>query len=800
MIVESKVNQLLSRWEAEEYRPSPEELCADCPELLPQVRDCISRLRSTDRHLKDDGTEAPKPPEIPGYDIDPQPIGRGGMGIVWKAIRLGTHRTIALKVIGAGDFASPRARARFEREVELASRLNHPNIARVYDSGIHTGLFYYAMELVEGVRLDRHVESKQLNRRQILELMQPICAAVQHAHQLGVIHRDLKPSNILVDAAGQPHLLDFGLAKEVWSETSPQITLEDAPGTPAYMSPEQASGQYKRVGTASDVYTLGVILYLLLLKRYPHDVEGTSIEVMNRVATQEPARPRAVDPGFPRDLEAILLKALAREPEERYPSADALSADIQCWLDGRPITPLRHNWRYVAGKLIRRHKYKLVTAGAVFAVILTVTIVAYVNVARQRDRAETEAQISKAVNEFLLNMLAAADPEASGTPVPTLPEMLDRAAAKIDGAFPKQPLVEAAIRSTIGNTYVLLGSSQKAEPHIRAALALRARELGPEHPDTLATLGHLAFVLSNDNRDAEAERILRPALDAARKTLGDTDECTLGLIQHLGTAMYYQMRYAEAEQLSREVYETCQRVYGPENLETIAASEMLANALSSGGKYDQAERLLLDAMARYPADPQIRVPRLCHSYLSLGGTLGAQGKLTEAEAAFTRCVELRTHLYGSDHGMVSYAKYRLAMIKERLGKLGEAEQLTRESLAVDESQRLGSSRLIEQYLTLARVCRSQGRPDEAKPLIDRARVLADYKLTATNPPDLKALRDYGDGLIRLGMNEQAVEYLTRAVEIAAKSLPPDHAGLRQVIATLDRACGASTLPTTAPLR
>src|SRR5690242_4796390 len=196
MVVHTRLNELLSRWEvaATDDKPTPEELCGDSPELLQDLRDAIRRLQSADQHLASgpaQGEMDMSPPQIQDYTIESL-IGRGGMGTVWRATQLGTCRTVALKVISAGEFASPRARARFEREVELASRLNHPNIARVYDSGIHRGAFYYAMELIDhAMPLDRYVESRGLDRRAILELMRAICAAVQHAHQLGVIHRDL---------------------------------------------------------------------------------------------------------------------------------------------------------------------------------------------------------------------------------------------------------------------------------------------------------------------------------------------------------------------------------------------------------------------------------------------------------------------------------------------------------------------------------------------------------------------------------------------------------------------------------
>jgi serine/threonine protein kinase len=195
------------------------------------------------------------------------------MGTVWRAEQLSTRREVALKLMAAVRFDSAKAQVRFEREVELTARLDHPNIARVYDSGLHHGMYYYAMELVDGTPLDRYVKSNNLSKNQILVLMQKVCQAVLYAHLRAVIHRDLKPSNILVDPGGQPHVLDFGLAKALLEDDEAlTISVEgQVAGTPAYMSPEQAAGRHDETDTRTDVFSLGVILYELLTGQSPHD-------------------------------------------------------------------------------------------------------------------------------------------------------------------------------------------------------------------------------------------------------------------------------------------------------------------------------------------------------------------------------------------------------------------------------------------------------------------------------------------------------------------------------------------------
>jgi serine/threonine protein kinase len=277
-------------------------------------------------------------PDIEGYRII-EPLGQGGMGMVWRAEQLSTRREVALKLLISHRVDSPKAQARFQREVELTARLDHPNIARIYDSGLHQGMYYYAMELIEGIPLDQYVRSQSLSRTEILALMQKVCKAVLYAHLRAVIHRDLKPSNIMVSPDGQPHVLDFGLAKALLEEDEAlTISVEgQIAGTPAYMSPEQAAGHHSQLDTRTDVYSLGVILYELLVGHSPHDLSGSMFELLNQIAAGKIRRPREIDKSIDSELEALLLKALARNPEDRYASAGTLAKDINNYLDEEPL-------------------------------------------------------------------------------------------------------------------------------------------------------------------------------------------------------------------------------------------------------------------------------------------------------------------------------------------------------------------------------------------------------------------------------------------------------------------------------
>ncbi len=332
-------------------------------------------------------------PIIEGYQITGR-LGEGGMGTVWKAMQLSTHREVALKLMGSGSFGSEKAKARFEREVELSARLEHPNVARIYDSGLYHGIYYYAMELVDGAPLDTFVRDKNLNLKGILELMEQVCRGVQHAHQRGVIHRDLKPSNILVSPDGRPHVVDFGLAK-AFQETDEDLLISiegEVAGTPAYMAPEQATGQMDKIDTRTDVYGLGIILYRLVTNEWPRDMSGNRYDVLTRIAESEIRRPRQVKPDLDRELEAILLKALEADPDHRYRTAGDLADDIENCLAGEPISAQPATATYILKKKLRKYRLQTAIAASILFLIGVVGVLASYKVGEARAKASEAAE------------------------------------------------------------------------------------------------------------------------------------------------------------------------------------------------------------------------------------------------------------------------------------------------------------------------------------------------------------------------------------------------------------------------
>ncbi|HWE03067.1 MAG TPA: serine/threonine-protein kinase [Tepidisphaeraceae bacterium] len=552
------------------------------------------------------GSARPKP-SVAGYEVD-RMLGAGGMGTVWLARQQGTSRDVALKLLTDRP-SDPRAPARFIREVELASRLDHPNIARVYESGVHQGNFYYAMELVDGVPLNLYVRQQKMDQPAILRLMKMICDAVQHAHFKGIIHRDLKPSNILVCCDGQPRLLDFGLARPITPGRNAIVSDErgGVSGTPSYMSPEQAASRADQIDTRSDVYSLGKILYELVIGQPAHDLEGTEYDLWRRVVEEEVRRPRDVKASIEPDLEAVLLKALDRDPRRRYASAGDLGNDLENLLNNDPVSARPTTVRYFLGKKLARHRGPVMLAIGAFIAALALLIFTGVRIAHERtiavaerNRADTEragadaerlhalreAAIATAMNEFFQNVMDALDPRNARGVNNVSHDMLDRADRSLSESCAGDPHTEATVRVALGRHLLAFGQFATADNQLGRAVALLT-SAGPGQPpvagepEILAAMDLLAQVRRERGNVAGALELSEHVLDRYRALFGNADARTLGAMNTLSNVMNDMGRRDQAEKMARDALRMSGGIEVPDDLNADRSNPASLNLAST---------------------------------------------------------------------------------------------------------------------------------------------------------------------------------------------------------------------------
>ena len=584
--------------------------------------------------IDDQEGESPPPKTVGPWQILRE-IGRGGMGVVYLAERTGDQfRQLAAVKLVRPVGGSEELLARFRRERQILASLNHPSIARLLDGGrAEDGSPYLAMEYVEGRPLTLYCRERALGLDERLRLIVKICDAVQHAHARLVVHRDLKPSNILITEAGEPRLLDFGIAKLLAeNETDAALTRGGLPlMTPEYAAPEQLRGE--AISTATDVYALGLILYQLLVGRRAFPDLPTGSRDPNR--RLEPTRPSLAvkDKSLRRrlagDLDTIVMMALRDDPARRYASVEALARDIERHLTGLPVSARPDTVVYRARKFVRRHRWGVAVSATAALVLIAFAVTMAEQArrtARQRDRAER-------VSQFLVELFTVSSPFGEGGKV-TAREILDRGAQRIERELTAEPEVQGDLMDTMGRVYWQIGVLGKAEQLFTRAVEVRSRALGPDDVRTLRSMNALGNILVREGRLEGGVRILADSLERARRALGAEHAETLRTMNDLAFWLGVMGRYTEAEQLHREVLNARRQRHGSEYGEIVWSMTDLGLILMRQGRYDEAEALMTEALAIWG---RIKQPGNADSFNqallsgNLAGVYQRQGRYAEAE-------------------------------------------------------------------------------------------------------------------------------------------------------------------------
>ncbi|MEM7355676.1 MAG: serine/threonine-protein kinase [Acidobacteriota bacterium] len=630
----------------------------------------------------------------PGQRIGPYRIerllDRGGMGVVYLAVREDDfEQRVVLKLVHPG-LQAVDILDRFYKERQILADLQHPNIARLLDGGSTAdALPYFAMEYVKGVPIDRYCEDHRLSIRQRLELFRKVCAAVQFAHQSLVVHRDLKPGNILVTADGTPKLLDFGIAKILEPDLQSLATAPHShPMTPSYASPEQFQG--RPITTVSDVYPLGVLLYQLLSGHMPYrlgkrsfqealelvcDREPPPPSAAVRLAAQDPEaaapsvgrrRARALEGRLRGDLDAIVRKAMRKEPEHRYGSAAQLADDIRRYLDGLPVRARQGTWLYTAGKFARRHKLGLAAVAMIVAFAISTTVL-WREAVREKTRAER-------VIGFLESLFTFANPDETQGETLTVFEILDRGKERILADLQEEPETRAEILGTLGTVHSKLGRYDEAIELKREALAVRSAN-DPRDRDELAKdINGLASLLYQIGDYAKAENHFREAL-AMRQRLGQGDFKQATNLYNLAATLVRRGRYDEAEPLHRQLLEIYRQEYGPESLEVARSLYSLGALAINRGDFVNAEPLLRQALKVRLAVHGPKHSEVAEVQNGLAQTLHARSRFDEALSVYRQALATRRQLLGPQHANVAQTEKKLAELFLDLGQLAEAEPL-----------------------------------------------------------------------------------------------------------------------------
>jgi len=784
----------------------------------------------TEPPTSDDLTMFPTPP--PADDHPPvigpyrllRLIGTGGMGQVWLAERTEPVRqVVALKRIRLG-MDTQQVLARFESERQTLARMDHPNIAKVFDAGSDAdGRPYFVMEYVQGRPLTEHCDEHQLSIRARLELFVQVCRGVQHAHQKGVIHRDIKPGNILVeyvDGQATPKIIDFGIARATDQDLTEEtrFTVQgQLVGTPEYMSPEQAALSTETIDTRSDVYALGVLLYELLTGALPFDSGSLRragwAEVERIIREVDPPRPstRLGSFGAPRgesgrpptarpdetvarnrqtrirtlaqelrgDLDWITMRCLEKEPARRYAAASELAADIQRHLSHQPVEAGPPTARYRLRKFVRRNRTLVGTLGSI-AVVLVLAVIGMSILSswalRERARAEAGRARAEAITDFVTEALVSTDPTQGGEHGFTVSAAMQQALDLLNaGALRGQPETEVGLRLTISSVLDGNGDAPAALSEAQRALDLNQALHPGDHPMTVAAWNNLGVCYFSLGKLDEALAAMQAASDMEQRLEpgGTLDHATN--LNTIGTCLILLGREDESLDYFEEALAIRRRMLPPEAHEITATLGNMGAALLYAARYDEALVVMTEVLQTYQQRHHEDHPSLAQAYNNVACCLEMMGRSEEALPHLETGLAMKQRLFPGDHPEVAKSLANVGSCLISLDRQAEALPLLEAALAMRERLVLGDHPGTATSLTNVASClEALGRDAEALPYYESALAMDRRLYDGDHPETSRSLSNLAASFERLGRDAQARPLYEEAIRMGEAVLAADH--------------------------
>jgi serine/threonine protein kinase len=743
-------------------------------------------------------------------------LGEGGMGQVWLAEQtFPVRRQVALKLIKAGMYDEGVVQ-RFLAERQSLAIMDHPAIAKVFDAGATPqGQPYFVMEYVPGLTITEYCDQKKLKISDRLELFIQVCEGVQHAHQKAIIHRDLKPANILVvevDGKPVPRIIDFGLAKA----TTPQVEGESLftqlghfVGTPGYMSPEQADPRVQKgardgvqdIDTRTDVYSLGVVLYVLLVGLQPFETKQRQKEpldeLLRKLREEDPPSPsnkvsadrdtlpataeaRGTEPKqlvnlLRGDLDCIAMKSLEKDRTRRYGTPSELAVDIRRYLNHEPVVARPASAGYRLRKYTRRHRVAVGVAAGLVLLLAAFSILQAVQlrrITRERDRANRERDRATRITDFMTDMFKVSDPsQALGNSV-TAREILDKASKEMGTGLAKDPEVQSQMMRVMATTYLNLGLYARAHELAKRALDTRMTLHGPDDPETLELMSQIGGILDSEGRAAEAEKLTRQALARERLVLGPEDLLTLDATDRLAVILEKQAHYEEVEKLERGSLPVLSRKLGPEDPRTLRSMRNLALALKGENRFAESENLFGQLLETDRRVLGLEHPQTLAAMHSLANLKQDTGRNDEAEALYRETLAIEQRVLGPDHPNTIQTMLNLAnAMNFGQNRHAEAEVFYRKLLEVSRRvlgpDHLETTRAKE---GLANSLSSQGHHWEAETLLREILATRLRVLGPDNTDTLLAQYNLADVLYREDHFPEADKLMRETLKWQARTL------------------------------